>query len=257
MIPAFVAAYSGKSTGSVFLDLVPKLSAICPNWRVTFSGLNNIKALKEKVRNIELNHSYTSKYTVGQFTTNLDWEKSGDGLSYIRDIDDNYVPEYDASTVSIAEQFSPFIGISATFVNNMTANVSINKGRTLTMNVSNNQITENYSNEWTVNLGYRFDNVKIFVGKKPNGGFNNTLNLTLGLSQRDSYTILRRIEEATNELASGNRSTGIKFAADYAMTQRFNVQFYYDQTLTNPYVSSSYPTNNINVGLSFQLQLTE
>lgn len=257
MIPAFVAAYSGKSTGSVFLDLVPKLSAMCPNWRVTFSGLNNIKALKEKVRNIELNHSYTSKYTVGQFTTNLDWEKSGDGLSYIRDIDDNYVPEYDASTVSIAEQFSPFIGISATFVNNMTANVSINKGRTLTLNVSNNQITENYSNEWTINLGYRFDNVKIFVGKKPNGGFNNTLNLTLGLSQRDSYTILRRIEEATNELASGNRSTGIKFAADYAMTQRFNIQFYYDQSLTNPYVSSSYPTNNINVGLSFQLQLTE
>ncbi len=257
LIPAFISAYTGRSTGNVFLDLIPKLSAISPNWRVTFSGLNNIKALKDKVRNIELNHSYTSKYSVGQFSTNLDWQRSGDGLNYIRDINDNYVPEFDATTVSIAEQFSPFIGISATFVNNMTANVAINKGRTLSLNVSNNQITENYSNEWTLNLGYRFDNVKIFAGKHSEGGFNNTLNLTFGFSQRDSYTILRRIEEATNELASGTKTNGIKFTADYAMTQRFNVQFYYDQSLTDPYISSSYATNNINVGLSFQLQLAE
>lgn len=257
MIPAFVAAYTGRSSGNVFLDLVPKLSAISPNWRITFSGLNNIKALREKIRNIELTHNYTSKYTVGQYTTNLDWHRMGDGLNYVRDIDDNYVPQYDATSVSIAEQFSPFIGISATFVNNLTANVAINKGRTLTLSVTNNQITENYSNEWTVNLGYRFDNVKFLAGKRKDSGFNNTLNLTFGLSQRDSYTILRRIEEATNELASGTRTTGIKLSADYAMTQRFNVQFYYDQNLTTPYISSSYPTNNINVGFSFQLQLTE
>ncbi|MGN0010694.1 MAG: cell surface protein SprA, partial [Marinilabiliaceae bacterium] len=218
MIPAFVAAYTGRSSGNVFLDLVPKLSAISPNWRITFSGLNNIKALREKVRNIELTHNYTSKYTVGQYTTNLDWHRMGDGLNYVRDIDDNYVPQYDATSVSIAEQFSPFIGISATFVNNLTANVAINKGRTLTLSVTNNQITENYSNEWTVNLGYRFDNVKFLAGKRTDSGFNNTLNLTFGLSQRDSYTILRRIEEATNELASGTRTTGIKLSADYAMT---------------------------------------
>lgn len=257
MIPAFVAAYTGRSSGNVFLDLVPRLAEISPNWRITFSGLNNISALKDKVRNIELTHNYTSKYTVGQFSTNLDWQRSGDGFNYIRDLNDNYVPQYDATQVSIAEQFSPFIGISATFVNNLTSSVAINKGRTLTLSVTNNQITENYNNEWTVNVGYRFDNVKFLAGKHSEGGFNNTLNLTLGLSQRDSYTILRRIEEATNELASGTRSTGIKFSADYAMTQRFNVQFYYDQTLTNPYISSAYPTNNINVGFSFQLQLTE
>lgn len=257
MIPAFVSAYTGRSSSNVFLDLVPKLAEISPNWRITFSGLNNIKALKDKVRNIELTHNYTSKYTVGSFTTNLDWQRSGDGLSYIRDLDDNYVPQFDATQVSIAEQFSPFIGISATFVNNLTSSVAINKGRTLTLSISNNQITENYNNEWTVNVGYRFDNVKFFAGKHSEGGFNNTLNLTVGLSQRDSYTILRRIEEATSELASGTRTTGVKFSADYAMTQRFNVQFYYDQSLTNPYISSSYPTNNINVGFSFQLQLTE
>lgn len=257
MIPAFLAAYTGRNSSSIFLDFVPGLKEISPNWRVTFSGLNNIKALKDKVRNIELNHSYTSKYTMGQFTTNLEWEKSGDGLSYIRDIDDNFVPQFDATTVSIAEQFSPFIGLSATFVNNMTASVNINKNRTLSLSVTNNQITESYGNEWNVNVGYRFDNLKLFVGKNSKGGFNNTLNLTLGLSQSDQFTILRRIEEATNELASGTKTTTIKLSADYALSSKFNIQFYYDQSLAKPYISSSYPTNNVNVGFSMQLQLTE
>lgn len=257
MIPAFLAAYTGRSTGNIFLEFLPKLSQISPNWRVTFSGLNNIKALKDKVRNIELNHSYTSRYTIGQFTTNLDWKKSGDGLSYIRDLDDNFVPAFDATTVSLAEQFSPFLGLSATFVNNMTASFALNKNRTLSMNVTNNQITETYGNEWNLNLGYRFDNFKLFVGKKSDGGFNNTLNLTFGLSQNDNFTILRRIEEGTSELANGTRSTSIKFSADYAMTSKFNIEFYYDQNMTRPYISSSYPNTNINVGFSFQLQLTE
>lgn len=257
MIPAFIAAYTGKTTGSVFLDLLPKISAMRPNWRITFSGLNNIKALSEKVRNIELNHSYTSKYTVGQYTTNLDWLASDDGFSYVRDIDGNFVPQYDASSVSIAEQFSPFIGISATFVNNMTASFSSNKSRTLTLSVNNNQITETYANDWTASLGYRFDNLKLFVGKRAKEGFNNYLNLTFALSRRDQYTILRRIEEMTSELASGTKSTQVKFSADYALTSKFNVQFYYDQSLAHPYISSSYPTNNINVGFSFLLQLTE
>ena len=257
MIPAFIAAYTGTNTSSVFLDLIPKISAMRPNWRITFSGLNNIKALAQKVRNIEINHSYTSKYTVGQYTTNLDWVDNGNGVTYIRDINGNYVPRYDASSVSIAEQFSPLIGISATFVNNMTASFSSNKSRTITLSVNNNQITENYSNDWTASLGYRFDNLKLFAGKHSKDGFNNTLNLTFTLSLRDQYTLLRRIEEMSSELASGSKNTQVKFAADYAFTSKFNVQFYYDQSLAKPYISSSYPTNNINVGFSFLLQLTE
>lgn len=257
LIPAFVAAYTGKGSGSVFTELIPKISAMRPNWRVTFSGLNNIKALKDVVRNIELNHSYTSKYTVGQYTTNLDWMRSDDGFNYVRDMDDSYVPQYDASSVSISEQFAPFIGISATFVNNMTASFANNKSRSITLSISNSQITETYSNDWSLNLGYRFDNLKLFAGKHAKDGFNNTLNLTFGLSMRDQFTILRRIDELTSELANGTKTTQVKFAADYAMTSKFNLQFYYDQSLATPYISSSYPTNNINVGFSFLFQLTE
>lgn len=258
LIPSFISAYMGQNTNKVWLDLIPTAKYLRPNWRVTFSGLNNIKALQEYVRNIEVSHAYTAKFSLGQFQTNLDWENVGGGLSIVRDLQGNYIPQYAVSTVTISEQLNPFIQLSATLVNNMTTSFAINKQRTLALSLANNQITESYSNDWNLSLGYRFDNVPLFIGKDEDSKkFNNSLNLTFTLSQRDSYTILRRIEEQSSELASGTKTTNVKFSADYALTRRFSMEFYYDQAIARPYVSTSYPTSNVNVGISFQLSLSE
>ena len=258
LIPAFVAAYTGKKTSDVFNNFKPSAKFMQPNWKVTFSGLNNIKALKDIVRNIELTHAYTSKYSVGSYTTNLDWECDAYGLSTVRDMQGNFIPQYEVTTITISDQLSPFIGLSATFVNNLTSSISTSRTRTISLSLSNNQITENLSKEWSLSLGYRFDDLPLIFGKdKGAKQFSNDLNLTFALSQRDNYTILRRIEEEDNELASGTKTTTVKFSADYAFTKRFNMQLYYDQSIGKPYISSSYPTNNINVGVSFILSLTE
>ncbi len=256
LIPAFLAAYSGRSTSNIFLDLMPGIGKLSPNWRVTFSGLNNIGGLKDYVRNIELSHSYTSKYNLSSYSTNLDYVENSDGLCTSLDANDNYMPDYDVSSVSLSEQFSPLIGVSATFVNNLTTSVTVNKSRTITLGIASVQITEAYSNDWNFSLGYRFDNFHLF-GHGKDGSFNNTLNLTFAFSHGDTFTLLRRIEEGTSELASGSKTNSIKFSADYAVSRRFNLQFYYDQSLADPYVSSSYPTNDISVGFSFSLQLAE
>ena len=258
LIPSFVAAYTGRKTDDVFESFKPSAKFMQPNWKVTFSGLNNIKALKDIVRNIELSHAYTSKYSVGSYVSNLDWECDANGLSMIRDLSNNFIPQYEVATVTLTDQLSPFISLSATFVNNLTSSISTSRTRTMVLSLSNNQITETYGKEWSLSLGYRFDDLPIVFGKdKGAKQFSNDLNLTFALSQRDNYTILRRIEEADNELASGTKTTAIKFSADYAFTKRFNMQFYYDQSIGKPYISSSYPTNNINVGVSFILSLTE
>lgn len=258
LIASFVAAYTGSDAASVGLDFIPKLKAIRPNWKVTFSGLNNIKALKDIVRNIELQHSYTARYTIGGFKSNLDWRDNGGGETLLRDLQGNFLPRYDATTVSINEQFNPLFSLSATFVNNLTANVNFNRSRTASLSLANNQISETYNNDWTMNFSYRFDKLNFVFGKGSNAKqASNDLNLTLGISHRDNFTLLRRIEEMSSELASGTRSTSIKFSADYALSQKFSTQIYYDQTLSRPYVSSSYPTNNINVGVTFQLSLSE
>lgn len=258
LIPAFLAAYSGTSSDAIFLDFIPSIKQMKPNWKVTFSGLNNVKALKRYARNIELSHAYTSKYSIGSYMTNLDWQQAGDGLSYIRDMQNNFIPQFEAASVTLSEQFNPFLSISATMLNNMTASITNNRSRNVVLSLANNQITETYNREWTISVGYRFDKLGLIFGKGEDAKeFNNDLNVTFSLSHRDNFTILRRIEELDNELASGNKNIGVKFSADYAFSQKFSMQFYYDQTLAKPYISSSYPTNNVNVGVSFQLSLSE
>lgn len=258
LIPAFLASYTGKNANKIFLDFIPGVKYMRPNWKVTFSGLNNIKALKDIARNIEISHSYTSKYSIGSYETNLEWSKAGDGLSYIRDAQNNFIPQYQVNTVTLSDQLNPLFQLSATLLNNMTASVSNNRTRNISLNLANNQITETYSREWTLSLGYRFDKLNLIFGKEENSkSFNNDLNLTFSISQRDNFTILRQIEEQNNELASGTKTTSLKFSADYALSQKFSMQFYYDQTIAKPYISTSYPTNNINVGISFQLSLSE
>ncbi len=258
LIPAFLSAYAGKNSSNIFLRMIPKFGQLRPNWKLTFSGLNNIKKLKDYVRNLEFSHAYTAKYAIGSYETNQDWVDGGNGLSWIRDMSENFVPHYDAASVTLSEQFNPFLQISATFINNLTTTVATNKSRTIVLGLSSNQITETYSSDWSINLGYRFDNLNFVFGNGKNAKqASNDLNLTLGLSRRDTYTILRKIEELSSELSSGTRTTAISFTADYALTSKFSMQFYYDQSIANPYVSSSYPTNNINVGVSFQLSLAQ
>ncbi|MBP5419566.1 MAG: cell surface protein SprA, partial [Bacteroidales bacterium] len=258
LIPAFISAYSGRSTSKLFMNFLPNWTAMKPNWKVTFSGLSNIDKLKDIARNIELGHSYSAKYQVGSYTTNIEWEQAGDGLSYIRDLSNNFLPQYTVSTVTLAEQFSPLFSVSATLIKNITASIAHNRSRQIALSLANNQITETYSKEWTLSVGYRFDKLNLIFGKGENQkSTTNDLNMTFSISQRDNFTILRRIEEGVNEIASGTKTTAIKFSADYAFTQRFSMEFYYDQSLARPYVSSSYPTNNINVGVSFQLSLTQ
>ncbi len=254
LIPAFLSAYTGGDANDVFLRFIPKTFQMRPNWNVTFSGLNNIKALQNIARNIEFSHAYTSKYSIGGYETSLDWVDDGNAISWVRDLANNFVPEFEASSVSITEQFSPFLAISATWINNLTTTVSTGKNRTITLGLASNQVTETYGTDWSFNVGYRFDNINFVMGKN---NVNNDLNLTFGFSVRDSYTILRRVEELSNELTSGTRSTSINFSADYQFTQAFSMGFYYDQTLAHPYISTSYPTNNINVGFSFQLSLSQ
>lgn len=258
LIPAFVAAYSGGNRNSVFTDIIPSVGKMKPNWKLTFSGLSDVSWLKDIVRSVDITHSYQSTYTVNSFVTNLDWLDNGNGLTSIRDLHDNFVPQFDVTAVTLSDQFNPLLQISAVWLNNVTTTVDIKRTRTMSLSMSNNQVSETYNREYGFDVGYRFDKLNMIFGKGSNAKqVNSDLNLKFGLNFRDNFTILRKIEELSNELTAGSHVTTVKFSADYAFSSKFSMQFYYDQNISNPYISSTYPTNNVNVGFSFQLSLSQ
>jgi cell surface protein SprA len=257
LIPAFLAAYSGKSANSIGLNPFPKMPKI--NWSAKYDGLSKLAFLKKIFKSIVLSHAYRSTYSVSQWQTNLNFtDDNGDGISEALDSSQNFVPLQTIQTVTISEQFSPFIGIDITFNNSLLMKFELKKSRNLSLSMANTQVTEIKSDEWVMGLGYRFKNVKFPIKlakgkKKP----VSDVNVRVDLSIRDNRTIIRKIEEDVNQPTAGQKLTTIKFSADYVLSPRFNIRAFYDRIITTPVISSSFPTDNTNAGIALRFTLAQ
>ncbi|NLA23423.1 MAG: cell surface protein SprA, partial [Bacteroidales bacterium] len=69
LLPAFLAAYSGKSAEKITLETFPNLLHSLPNWRITYDGLGKINKLKKYFRTVNINHVYRSTYSIGSYRT--------------------------------------------------------------------------------------------------------------------------------------------------------------------------------------------
>jgi cell surface protein SprA len=258
LVPAFLAAYTGKDPWRISLDPFPGYFSMMPNWRLSIDGLTNFKALKPLFKSISITHSYRSTYNVNSFTTNFEFEADGNGIGTIRDFQNNFIPELLFNAVSITEQLSPLAGIDATWINSLITRVEVKKTRTLALSLSNNQITESRNNEWVVGSGYRFKEVPLSFGER---AFESDLNVRIDLSVRDNKTVIRNLVQVTDlesqaQATTGQRIFKVNFTADYVLTPRFNVQFFFDRTLNKPYTSRSFLTADTNIGFSLRFTLS-
>ena len=275
MIPAFLAAYTGRNSQSSSLDLFPKLFSMMPNWKITYSGLSKLDCFKKVFKSFNINHAYRSIYSIGSYNTYQNFYSYMGDIGFIQDITDegSFVPSsiYDISTVSINEQFSPLIGVDMTFKNNVTAKVEYKKTRVLTLSTSANQLVENGSKDFVVGMGYKITNLKLFgdrgktgsskqrgkdTGKRQNN-VSNDLNLRADFSLRNQSALCRDIQVATTQATSGNRALKLSVSADYTLSRLLTVRLYFDREKTIPLVSSSsYPVTNSDFGIALKFSLT-
>ncbi|WP_185968836.1 cell surface protein SprA [Carboxylicivirga sp. M1479] len=246
LIPAFLAAYSGKSANSIFTEQFPALSQIQPNWRLTYDGLSRINAFKKVIKSFDLTHAYRSTYNMGAYISRTPEQADGPIL------------EYDINAITVSEQFNPLIGVNITWNNSITTRAEIKKARTLSLSMGNNQVIENYNDEIVIGFGYRFDKMNLIFGKgSSQKSVSNDLNIRADFSIQDNISFVRKIQEEYNQLTAGQKITKVKFTADYALSDRFNMQLFYDTNINTPYVSLSYPITNSNFGVSFRFSLAQ
>lgn len=261
LIPAFVAAYSGQDPNKVTLDPFPGLSAMLPNWRVTYDGLGKIDALKKLFRSFTLTHAYQCTYSVGSFSSYSDWISIGEGLGFSKsELTQNPYPTspYNISSVAITEKFAPLVGVSATMYNNVTFNAEYRDSRTLTLNSSAGQLVEASSKSLVIGGGYKIANFNsvLKIGRSQQGVSNDlTMNLDFTLSNNNA--LIRKIETNMAQATSGTRTLAINFTANYVLSKRLTLGAYFDHQVNTPLVSSTaYPTTNTNFGISVNLSLT-
>ena len=262
LIPAFMAAYSGKSPSKVTLSPFPSLKEILPNWRVTYDGLSKIEFFKKWVKSFTLTHAYQCTYSVGSFNSFADWVEIGNGLGFTQDaITGNPIPSspYNISSVTITEKFAPLIGANITLKNDMTFNCEYRDSRTLTLNSSAGQLVEALTKSFVLGVGYKianFNTVLKLKGKQT--GVSNDLTMNLNIQLNNNTALIRKMDVNTTQATSGTRTLGINFTANYQMSKRVTIGAYFDHQVNTPLVSATaYPTTNTNYGISFNLSLTK
>jgi cell surface protein SprA len=258
LIPSFFAAYTKSNPEKVDLATFPSAMKMRPNWRVTFDGLSRFDFVKKVFRSVNITHQYRSVYMIGYYTTNLNYFVDDNGVNNVRDLQNNFIQQYEINAVTVSEQFSPLINVDMNWKSNLTSRFEYRKSRTVSLNLTGNQVADNRINELVFGAGYRFDDVQIIL--KTGGGqkiLKSDLNLRLDLSIRDSKTITRKVIEDVNQPVAGIKVFIIGATADYVLSDRFNLQIFADHTMNNPFVANTFPTSNTNFGFSLKFSLVQ
>ena len=263
LVPAFLAAYTGRDINKMDRNPFLGVLKILPNWSVTYDGLGKLPWMRDHFRSVTLTHAYTCKYAIGSYSSYSTWVGAAGNdktLGFVRDVQTEVpVPSaaYDISSVSLTESFSPLIGLNLAMKNSLSVKAEYRKQRNLTLNVTSIQLMEGHTNEFVIGGGYTIKNLN-FITKTPRSEkkVSNDLKLNVDFSYKDIKTLLRKVEENITQASSGNRVFGVKISADYVLSQKINLQFYYDHQGTTPLISTSYPIKTDNVGINIKLMLT-
>ena len=80
--------------------------------------------------------------------TSLDYQEGFEQWpSLVNEATLNYFDKYEINQVSLRESLNPLIKIDMTFKNSLMARFELKKERTLSLGLSNNQLTDRASNE--------------------------------------------------------------------------------------------------------------
>jgi len=181
--------------------------------------------------------------------------------------------------VTITKQMSPLIGLDMTIKtageNEPQVKVEMRRDRTVNFGLTNNQITETKSSSFVMGLGYRIANVpNPFLrtrGKLPIQMLQHTdLVMRMDVTIRDNATIIRKLDPLAvdgsiggtddgreNQVTAGQKIISIKFSADLEISKKLILQFFFDEQLTRPKVSTSFATTNVKTGVALRFNLTQ
>jgi cell surface protein SprA len=282
LIPAFLAAYTGRSVNDVELvQTTNDLKSILPrlNWRVNYNGLSKVPGLKNIFTRFSVSHAYKSTLTVNQFLTEVEYsQRNPENQNNNQD----FFARYEIPAIVITEQFAPLIGLNVQLKNSMDFRLDFKKSRNLNMSFINNQLSESKKTEYSFGFGYVVKNVSIkffenlFGGgrssrqrdrdrdntnRDPNdpnqqqGPQGKDINIQFDFSFSDDVTINHILDQGVAEPTRGARNIRISPSIDYDINKRLNLRFFFDYNRSVPKTTASFPITNWNSGITVRFRL--
>jgi cell surface protein SprA len=252
ILPAFIAAYSGKSVETVSLN--PFRDIPLPNWQIRYRGLMKLKWFKKRFKNFSVSHAYRSSYSIVNYTNNLQYNASNPTAT---DVSGNYFNDKLFTNIGLIEEFSPLVKVDVKLKNSFSFNARLNKDRMMTLNFNNNTMTQNSGTEYVLGLGYRIKDLKTNLrlkGKKI--PFKGDLDMKIDVSLRDDKMMVRYFGEddsIENDQPTGGQNVfSLRFIADYSLTKNLQAGLYYMQDASKYVISTTYDRHSISSGISIK-----
>ena len=273
LVPAFIAAYTGREVSSADelseQDIKPAPAFPLPNWNINYSGLSRLKPFKKKFSSINLTHAYTSQFAIGNFSSSLLYSNitsatvfETNGLLLQEDeTNGSLVPNLIIGDVVMTERFSPLVGITIRTRSNVNFRVNYNKSRSLALNLSNSQVVERGENNVQFGIGYskRGFSFKLpFMPEKVTLPNNITFkaDVTVGDIKTTQRSLSSSTQEENNVVTDGALSIQIRPNINYEYNRRLNIQLFFERTINEPKVSSSFRRTSTAFGVRLRFSLT-
>jgi cell surface protein SprA len=268
LLPAFIAAYTGKDPNSISLidesyktiktNPFGGVHAL-PNWRLTYTGLTKIPSLADAFSNITITHGYTSTLSFNSFSSQLNYfDPFHIGQpAFIDPVSGNFVPFFLIPNLTIQEQFAPLIGFDITTKNQTALRFEYAKSRQLSLSLYDYQLSEVRSSSITFGGSFRKHGVNMpfkipFVKADPS---QTDLSISLDLALRNDVQSNSRLDQPNAYSTGGQKTIAIQPAFDYIINNRIDLRFYFDQQRVIPYISTSAPITNTRAGIELRISI--
>jgi cell surface protein SprA len=236
---------------------------------VDYAGLSRLEAFRKIFSSFNLQHSYQSSYSVRNFISSLEYDDPtavglNPRLRYPTPTKTSdtgtvggYVPVYVMSQVLISERFAPLLGVEARTLSRITARLQYNAERIVALNLSNRQVQELKSRDITASIGFTRNNTRLpFKAQGRNIVLKNDLQFRCDATIRDTRTVQRKLD-GDNMTTAGGLNFQFKPTVNYVVNQRLNVQGYFERTVNNPYITSSFLRSTTSFGFNLRYSLSE
>ena len=285
IIPAFMAAYSGKDANTVGLDIFKSIPL--PNWNLTYNGLAKLGIFENFLSRVSIKHAYKSTLRVSSFETDLNYDPKGpETFSNINRETDNYFSRFEIPDITISEGFSPLIGIDIETKNKMSFNFSYDTRRDLNMNLFTYQLAETKNKNYKAGFRYTLQDIQFewlrskkkkgrgkkageeegkknlgnqFLGRNSGKTYGSSspqdLNIQFDFSLADDITVNHILDQDIHDPIRGQYSLRINPSVDYQMNERLNLRLFVNYTRNKPKTSQTPPTTNVDGGLQVSFSL--
>ena len=147
----------------------------------------------------------------------------------------------------------------------LNAAVEYKTERNLALNLSNTQVTELSSKDIVLSLGFTKANIKLpFKLQGRVTTLKNDFDFRMDITIKDTKTVQRKFnvadngeEVSVNTITNGNVNVQVRPNIGYALNNRLTLQVYYERSINEPRVTTSFRRTTTSFGVQVRFSLAQ